>query len=303
MRRRPMAALIACVLGAVTATAASEPVRAGGPGCELDYRIDFQLTHMFSAEITVTNRGAPARGWTLRMVFPDERQQANTFGDDGWHQDGTLVTYREPDEVLGTGESVTVELSGSYEQINPIPSQGSLNGEVCTGLPGPSRPPTVRITEPSTATVTGPTTFVVSAEATDPDGVVTRVEFRDADRLLGVDAETPYVVDVTGSAVRAYELVAVAYDDSGQHTRSGVEFFTVLAPPIEVVGTIIEGVESGCVLVDAEQGGPYLLIGERLTLPPFGTRVRVTGQVRPDLGSTCQQGESLEVHSIEILAG
>jgi hypothetical protein len=74
------------------------------------------------------------------------------------------------------------------------------------------------------------------------------------------------------------------------------------APPsgkVTLVGTVTAGVEPNCLLLDAENGGRYLLIGgERAELRP-GRRVAVTGRVDRDLLSTCQQGEPLVVASIE----
>jgi hypothetical protein len=74
------------------------------------------------------------------------------------------------------------------------------------------------------------------------------------------------------------------------------------APPtgeVTLTGTVMAGVEPNCLLLDAENGGRYLLVGgERAELRP-GRRVAVTGRVDRDLLSTCQQGEPLVVASIE----
>jgi hypothetical protein len=71
------------------------------------------------------------------------------------------------------------------------------------------------------------------------------------------------------------------------------------AGEVTLTGTVRAGVEPSCLLLDAEDGGRYLLVGgERAELRP-GTRVAVTGRVERDLLSTCQQGEPLVVASIE----
>ena len=68
--------------------------------------------------------------------------------------------------------------------------------------------------------------------------------------------------------------------------------------PVTVVGTVAAGVEPGCLLLQAERGGSFLLVGgERADLRP-GRRVAVTGRVDRSLLSTCQQGEPLVVASI-----
>ncbi len=72
-------------------------------------------------------------------------------------------------------------------------------------------------------------------------------------------------------------------------------------PPGEVTltGTVRAGVEPNCLLLDAEDGGRYLLVGgERAELQP-GSRVAVTGRVDRDLLSTCQRGQPLVVAKIE----
>ena len=77
---------------------------------------------------------------------------------------------------------------------------------------------------------------------------------------------------------------------------------TKQTPPageVTATGTVVEGVEPNCLLLDAENGGRYLLIGGRRAELRPGRRVAVTGRVDRDLLSTCQQGEPLVVASIE----
>jgi hypothetical protein len=70
------------------------------------------------------------------------------------------------------------------------------------------------------------------------------------------------------------------------------------AGEVAVTGTVREGVEPNCLLLDAG-GVSYLLVGgERAELRP-GRRVAVTGRVDHDLLSTCQQGQPLVVASVE----
>ena len=71
------------------------------------------------------------------------------------------------------------------------------------------------------------------------------------------------------------------------------------AGEVTVTGMVRGGVEPGCVLLNAEDGGRFLLVGgERAELQP-GRRVTVTGRVDRGLLRTCQQGEPLVVASIE----
>jgi hypothetical protein len=71
------------------------------------------------------------------------------------------------------------------------------------------------------------------------------------------------------------------------------------AVEVTVTGTVRAGVEPGCLLLEDQAGGRFLLVGgERAELAP-GRRVAVTGRVDRGLLSTCQQGEPLVVASIE----
>ena len=79
-------------------------------------------------------------------------------------------------------------------------------------------------------------------------------------------------------------------DKRTEPTRPAVE--------VTVTGTVRAGVEPGCLLLEDQAGGRFLLVGgERAELAP-GRRVAVTGRVDRGLLSTCQQGEPLVVASI-----
>jgi hypothetical protein len=79
-------------------------------------------------------------------------------------------------------------------------------------------------------------------------------------------------------------------DKRTEPTRPAVE--------VTVTGTVMAGVEPGCLLLEDQAGGRFLLVGgERAQLAP-GRRVAVTGRVDRGLLSTCQQGEPLVVASI-----
>lgn len=70
-------------------------------------------------------------------------------------------------------------------------------------------------------------------------------------------------------------------------------------PPgsVHVSGTVYAGVEPGCLLLDASQSQPYLLIdGDPAVLTP-GARVEVVGMLVDNVMSTCQQGRPLSVIS------
>jgi hypothetical protein len=66
---------------------------------------------------------------------------------------------------------------------------------------------------------------------------------------------------------------------------------------VTVTGTIKNGVEPGCILLDAGPGHRYVLQGDagKRALLVAGARVRITGRPAPELLSYCQQGPLLVV--------
>jgi hypothetical protein len=68
-----------------------------------------------------------------------------------------------------------------------------------------------------------------------------------------------------------------------------------------VTGVVSQGVEPGCVVLDAG-GEQLLLVGAERGSTPDGARVTVTGTRTPGLVSTCQQGTPFEVASVEPAA-
>jgi hypothetical protein len=88
----------------------------------------------------------------------------------------------------------------------------------------------------------------------------------------------------------ATTISTIVPDKRTEPTRPAVE--------VTVTGTVMAGVEPGCLLLEDQAGGRFLLVGgERAQLTP-GRRVAVTGRVDRGLLSTCQQGEPLVVASI-----
>jgi hypothetical protein len=68
---------------------------------------------------------------------------------------------------------------------------------------------------------------------------------------------------------------------------------------LTATGTLRDGVEPGCVLLEADQGTVYLLVGGDRGKLREGARVQVRGRLLRDLLSTCQQGLPLQVASVK----
>jgi chitinase len=112
-----------------------------------------------------------------------------------------VITARayDNDGAATTSQSVTV---------NVVPSPNNV-------------PPTVTITSPkNNATVYRLFGTTIKANAADPDGTITKVEFYAGSTLLGTDTSTPYSFFWRPSSNGNQTLTAKAYDDDGAVTTS-----------------------------------------------------------------------------------
>ena len=79
---------------------------------------------------------------------------------------------------------------------------------------------------------------------------------------------------------------------------------TPTAPPAQpgeqlLRGTVVAGVEQGCLLLRTPDGEHLLVGGDRALMVP-GAQLEVRGRAVPDLLTTCQQGIPFEVSSAAV---
>ena len=100
----------------------------------------------------------------------------------------------------------------------------------------PNIPPTITLTAPANpTTITEIDPLIVTATATDQDGVIAKVEFFQGITKLGEDTTAPYEFDAGVFPVGTYLITAVATDDDGDSTVSGVATLNVIeAIPVAV---------------------------------------------------------------------
>ncbi|WP_407352459.1 glycosyl hydrolase family 18 protein [Luteimonas sp. R10] len=95
---------------------------------------------------------------------------------------------------------------------------------------GGNQPPSVALTAPTNgASFVAGGTISLSADASDGDGTVARVEFFNGQASLGVDTGAPYGVSWTNVPAGQHTLTAVATDDDGAGTASSPVSITVSA--------------------------------------------------------------------------
>jgi hypothetical protein len=122
--------------------------------------------------------------------------------------------------IAGTG---SVTAGGGNQTFTPPFSGTAVLYLKASGGTGTNTPPSVSLTIPANgSSFTAPATISVSANASDSNGSVSRVEFYSNGALIGApDTTSPYSVVWNNVAAGSYSLTAKATDNLGAATTSG----------------------------------------------------------------------------------
>ncbi len=96
--------------------------------------------------------------------------------------------------------------------------------------------PTVGLTGPADgAIVTSPAPVTITADAADPDGTVSKVDFHADGALVGTDTSAPYSVSWSPAQTKTYTLTAVAQDNRGTTATSASRSLIYNDPPLATI--------------------------------------------------------------------
>jgi hypothetical protein len=174
------------------------------------------------ATIGLSASAADSDGAVTKVEF---YQGATKLGEDTNGADGWTYTWSD----VGVGSyALTAKV---YDDAGASTVSTAVNVTVNA----PNVPPTVSLTAPSDgATYAAPADIALSANATDSDGAVTKVEFYQGATKLGEDTNGAdgWTCTWSGVGVGSYSLTAKAYDDAGASTVSTAVNVTVNAPNV-----------------------------------------------------------------------
>lgn len=156
---------------------------------------------------------------------------------------------------------------------------------------GGNQSPSTSLTAPSAgSTFTAGANITVSANASDADGTVARVEFFRGTTSLGVDTSSPYSVTWNGAAAGSYSLTAVATDNLGATGTSAAVSITVqpqsgdTTPPTVPTGLASPSQTSNSIALSWNASTDNIGVasydvyrGGTLVASPTGTSYTVTG--------------------------
>jgi cysteine-rich repeat protein len=111
----------------------------------------------------------------------------------------------------------------------PNPLTGNISNVVWSCTPTTwNQAPTVSLTSPTNwSTFTAPASITLSANASDPDGTIVNVQFRNGTTILNTDTTSPYSYSRTSVPAWTYTLTAIATDNNGAMTTSTPVTITV----------------------------------------------------------------------------
>jgi RHS repeat-associated protein len=95
-----------------------------------------------------------------------------------------------------------------------------------------NQPPVVSLTSPTAgAQFTAPANITLAANASDPNGTISRVRFYRGSTLLGTDTTAPYTFNWNNVAAGTYSITARATDNANATTTSAAVSVTVVTTP------------------------------------------------------------------------
>jgi RHS repeat-associated protein len=104
-------------------------------------------------------------------------------------------------------------------------------------------PPTVTIASPANgASFTAPASISISANASDSDGTISRIDFFQGVNLIGSDTTAPYSVVWNNVSSGSYSLTARATDNGGATATTSAVSITVNQPPTANAGGPYSGI-------------------------------------------------------------
>ncbi|MFM7021443.1 MAG: Ig-like domain-containing protein [Flavobacteriales bacterium] len=107
----------------------------------------------------------------------------------------------------------------AYDNSNAVANSTAINATV-TGI-AVNQAPQVNISSPiNNASFSAPASIAISANASDADGSISKVEFYNGAVLLGTDVSAPYSYTLTGVAAGTYSLTAKAFDNQNAAATS-----------------------------------------------------------------------------------
>ena len=158
-----------------------------------------------------------------------------------------IVIQPIDDALVEPTETVVLTLVGASASASPYAVADPRSATVYIRDNDTNTPPAVALTAPADgATLVDPTNIALRADASDPDGTVTRVDFLANTAVVGYATNAPFTASWSGMPQGTYLLTARATDNlGGQRVSEAVSVTVIRTPVLQVVATDSHASEIG----------------------------------------------------------
>ena len=171
---------------------------------------------------------SPANGAVFTSPATVTVQVSAGVIDDGVYVSQLRITQGTTVLASVQGES----LSYTFHSLGPgsytvnTNARSNLNGTASssvsfTVIPPGEKPPTISLNAPTGQPFIGPATVRLSANASDPDGQVVRVDYYANGSYIGASTAAPFAFNWVGAGPGSYQITGVATDNNGKTATSG----------------------------------------------------------------------------------
>lgn len=208
-------------------------------GCQVTYTKSWEGGTGFGANLAILNTGpAITNGWTLQFTFANGERIQNgwpvTFSQPAGSAQVTVSSNASWNQSIGSGATFTAGFNGTFATTNSTPTGFTLNGTACTGGGTGNTAPIVSLTSPTSGqTFPAGSSVTLAANASDPGGAVSRVEFRVDGNLVNTDTSSPYSFNASGLASGSHTAQATAFDNGSPALSTATA-----AVPFTIQGTV-----------------------------------------------------------------
>jgi hypothetical protein len=168
------------------------------------------------------NSGVAALNWTTKSSVP-WISIATLNGSIASEKENSLIELNVNPQSLPEGIHkgyITVTAGSQTKMYTVLLTVGSSAAQPIA--------PTIALTSPSNGSnFTAPATITLTANASDADGTVSKVEFFNGSTKIGEDLTAPYSINLNDVAEGTYSITAKATDNGGMTATSQVHSCTI----------------------------------------------------------------------------
>ncbi len=173
-----------------------------------------------------------------------------------WQGGSNAITNPTPHPVMYSSllvlGSLVVDVLSNRMDVKFLRDTGAIDDQFTIIKDIPNKAPTIKLTAPANgASFNAPASVFMSANASDSDGRVAKVEFFASGWLVGKATNAPFAATWTGGTPGSYWIDAMATDNRGASTLAGAVLINVINPlPSAPAGLTLGGITRSSMILN-----------------------------------------------------